>query len=411
MPFLSLTQPNLTNHVVVVPSPRRELAVVSHIQSNMKNRVITIPDSEDDVPSSGTSLRNYSALPRRTSQRLSKLSSSARNPHVIPDSEDDFDDQLDLPSTAAHGTQHASGRVEVVIPVKKNASESPYDSASRSSLSLLSVDGATGNTTPATSIGLAAPESDTKKPRTRVNASDRAQQLRSSTLSSSNPPLKKIRSLAEMPAEVDREATDAALAKVLQMKEYAQPYAKKRKTFGNPPYPQKRMMLGNGKNREMQDAFLTDEELGDSDASPLSSDFDLGSSDSSSSSDSGDDDLRAAMNRGAPSTHLAMSRSRERQDVLMSEDGLSDIQGDASPFYSFGFDLGFQSESDDRPAADGGIGASAPLNFTGHNFTSNNVTGDGDTSDEEPLRYSYREERRARRVSRMPTPNPLSFYS
>lgn len=236
----------------------------------MKKRSITIPDSEDDVQSSGTSLKNASPLPRRTSMRLNRarLTEAFRRKTAIPDSEDDDDDILGLSSPAAPG-KNASEGVKVVIPVKKNESESPSESASRSSIGIPSGDGATGYSTPATSVGAAAAQSDTKQPRARVNASERAQQLRSSAFALRKSARGTKRSVAAFTADdADRNAADATLAHALQMEEYDEPQSKKRKTL-----------------RQSLEEMPTDDELDllPLSASPMSSsELELDSSDSES---------------------------------------------------------------------------------------------------------------------------------
>lgn len=142
---------------------------------------------------------------------------------VIKDSEDEGSETLDLPDLVAN--QYESGSVKVVIPTKKD--ESPMDS-SRSSLGILSADGVTGFNTPATSVSAAA-ETDSNKPRARVNASARAQQLRASRMSRATQRGVK-RSVDETsPEAMDRSDLDAALALALQVGEYDQPRPKKRK--------------------------------------------------------------------------------------------------------------------------------------------------------------------------------------
>lgn len=114
--------------------------------------------------------------------------------------------------------------MKVVIPTKDDASTS--DSA-RSSLGIPSADGTTGCNTPATSVGAAA-DSDTKKPRVRVNASARAQQLRS-TVASRRASQRGIKRPIAAVTDEDQDVSDAALAHSLQMAEYETPPPKKQR--------------------------------------------------------------------------------------------------------------------------------------------------------------------------------------
>lgn len=186
---------------------------------------IIIPDSEDDVQSSSTSLENPPTLRQPVSLRRGGSSlPRSRTTRVIPDSDDDADDDFDEPSPVSKRTRtRASGTLEVVIPAKQD--ETPTDS-SRSSLGITSADGATGVSTPATSIGGAA-ESDDKKPRRRINASERVARLQSNTVTRRTSLRGTKRSAAVM--ETDQEATDEALARALQMKEYGEPRPKKQR--------------------------------------------------------------------------------------------------------------------------------------------------------------------------------------
>ncbi|KAJ5802225.1 DNA repair protein RAD16 [Penicillium pulvis] len=189
----------------------------------MRTRRSIIPDSEDGFLSAaslkGSSpVRQLEPLQARRSSRSKSAMTS-----VIKDSEDEGSDTLDLPDLAAN--QFVSGSVKVVIPTKKD--ESPMAS-SRSSLGILSADGVTGFNTPATSVSAAA-ETDSNKPRARVNASARAQQLRASRMSRATQRGVK-RSVDETsPEAMDRSDLDAALALALQVGEYDQPRPKKRK--------------------------------------------------------------------------------------------------------------------------------------------------------------------------------------
>lgn len=189
----------------------------------MRTRRSIIPDSEDGFLGA-TSLKDSSPV-RQVEPLQVRRSSRSKSAitRVIKDSEDEGSDTLDLPDSAAD--QYEPGSVKVVIPTKKDGS--PIDS-SRSSLGILSADGVTGFNTPATSVSVAA-ETDSNKPRARVNASARAQQLRASRMSRTIQRGVK-RSADEMsPGAMDRSDLDAALALALQVGEYDQPRSKKRK--------------------------------------------------------------------------------------------------------------------------------------------------------------------------------------
>jgi DNA repair protein RAD16 len=159
--------------------------------------------------------------------------------HVIQDSEADEDDYIDRSdSVAPEKLTHET--LSVVIPVK---TESPSDSASRTSIK----NGSTGYSTPATSVGPTTTDTDSKAP-TRVNASQRAKKVQSSTLSlgsskrgtkrsaatltdddASDVPLVKKRATKRFAAAsdaADRNALDAALAHALQVEEYDKPDSK-----------------------------------------------------------------------------------------------------------------------------------------------------------------------------------------
>lgn len=217
------------------------------MRRNLRPRT-TIPDSDDDSQFSETSLRNSSPL-RRSSRsgplRAGGSSLSRSRPRVIPDSEADEDGYVGLSDSAAPDN-FASGSIAVVVPVKN---ESASDSNSRSSLGNLS----TGYSTPATSVGAAVTEPDTKiatKTSARINAADRVKKLQSSALSlgasqrgrkrsaaalaedddASDVPLAHAfkkrtvkRPTGALSVQTDLEASDTALAHTLQMEEYEYP--------------------------------------------------------------------------------------------------------------------------------------------------------------------------------------------
>ncbi|KAJ5218271.1 DNA repair protein RAD16 [Penicillium cinerascens] len=226
---------------------------------------IVIPDSEDDAPHSSTPLKNSSPL--RQPEPLRRGGSSlarSRTSRVIMDSEgEDDDDAFDGPNPVSTRTRtRASGNFEVVIPGTKD--NTPTDS-SRSSLGIFSADGTTGFNTPATSVGAGA-ESDTKntkKPRARVNASERAARLQSNTASRRTSQRGTKRSAAAISVdETDQDTTDAALAHALQIEEYEKPRPKKRRTVFEDVHEQARSLA------ERLDAMppggeLTESELSD----------------------------------------------------------------------------------------------------------------------------------------------------
>ncbi|KAJ5395368.1 uncharacterized protein N7487_009671 [Penicillium crustosum] len=218
------------------------------MRRNLRPRT-TIPDSEDDSQFSETSLRNSSPL--RRSSRSAPLraggSSLSRSRRVIQDSEADEDDDIGLSDSVAPDNP-ASGGIAVVVPMKN---ESPSDSNSQSPLGNPS----TGYSTPATSVGAAVTEPDTKvakKTSARINAADRVKKLQSSALSlgtsqrgrkrsaatlveeddASDVPLAHAfkkrtvkRRTGALSAQPDPEASDTALAHALQMEEYKYPRA------------------------------------------------------------------------------------------------------------------------------------------------------------------------------------------
>ncbi|OQD69551.1 hypothetical protein PENPOL_c002G06438 [Penicillium polonicum] len=218
------------------------------MKRNLRPRT-TIPDSEDDSQFSETSLRNSSPL--RRSSRSGPLraggSSLSRSHRVIQDSEADEDDYIGLSDSVAPDNS-GSGGIAVVVPMKN---ESPSDSNSRSPPGDMS----TGYSTPATSVGAAVTEPDTKiatKTSARINAADRVKRLQSSALSlgtsqrgrkrsaaalaedddASDVPLAHTfkkrtvkRRTGDLSVQPDLEASDTALAHALQMEEYKYPRA------------------------------------------------------------------------------------------------------------------------------------------------------------------------------------------
>lgn len=194
-----------------------------------------VPDSEeDDTLHSGTSWRD-SSPPRRVQRQRKSSRSRTQAARVIQDSDDDGLSGLDQDALNRPVTNNDTTiAVKVVIPSKKDVS--PSDSCGSSGIR--SADGTTACTTPATSIGTPA-ESSIKRARGRVNASDRAQSLRTSTMTrrASLRGQRGLKRSAEAAAlsedEANPETSDAAIAYALQMEEYEQheqPPPKKQKT-------------------------------------------------------------------------------------------------------------------------------------------------------------------------------------
>jgi DNA repair protein RAD16 len=137
------------------------------------------------------------------------------------------------------------GNIAVVVPASNN--DLPSESNSRSS----SEKSSTGCNTPATSV-----EATGAKLPARINASDRANQLRSSKLSLGLFKRGTKRSTATRDEDDGREASDAALAHKLQMEEYGQPQ-KRQKYYWAP--------IGQGQLSSDEDCVAEDDEstLGD----------------------------------------------------------------------------------------------------------------------------------------------------
>lgn len=217
-----------------------------------------LPNIEDDALSSRTSSKDPSPLHHPSSLRQGGSSlSKSRSTRVIQDSEDEVDDNLDVPEIVpTKPKDHASRNIEVVIPVKKDGSPS---ASSRSSLTRgPSVDGTTGFNTPATSVGV-TPDLDIKQPHTRINASERASRLRSSRIAGRNSQRGTKRPATLLSSdEVDSETTDAALAYALQVEEFEQPAPKKQKTVSNSARDRQRPKL-----QELPGLLSSDSELSD----------------------------------------------------------------------------------------------------------------------------------------------------
>lgn len=197
----------------------------------MRTRRSVIPDSQDDLSFLDTSLPNSSQPghpePLPSSQGGGR-SRSTRSTLVIEDSEDDRSSFLnDHDSVAAPNP--ASANIKVVIPTQNGVNNVEATDSSRSSLSGMSPDGATGSTTPATSVSMAT-GTISNNPQKRVNASARAQQLRASRMSRQAPRGTKRTINQVSPEPVADSELDAALARALQEEEYNQPQSKRRKT-------------------------------------------------------------------------------------------------------------------------------------------------------------------------------------
>lgn len=198
----------------------------------MKTRRTVVPDSEDDAMESGPSVRGSSPLRQLESLPQSgpfhSRSRATRTTRTIHAPKNEEDEVVSVPI--------APSKLEVVIPTKDDASIS---NSTRSSLGILSADGATGSSTPATSVGSAG-DSDTKKPRTRVDASARVQHLMAIAAAGRTSQRGKKRSIAGVTDDdrddfvKDRDGSDAALAHALQMAEYeTQPPPKRRAVSRN----------------------------------------------------------------------------------------------------------------------------------------------------------------------------------
>lgn len=259
-----------------------------------------IPDSEDDSLYSGMSLKDYSPSPRPDFvQRGGSPLSQSRASHVIRDSGDEGDGGQNVSGSISKRTRNRTlGNIEVVIPTKKDGS--PSDS-SGSSLGGPSASGTTGFNTPATSVGVTT-ESDIKKPRARVNASERASRLQSSSTSRRTSQRGTKRDLDSFTAWMaDSEETDAALAYATRAVEPDVPAPKKRKTMSSARVFDKQEL------RELLDTDLSESEMSDR-LSSLSSLSGLEYSDLPEGSEASEDEGFAAMERGAPRFHQASNR-------------------------------------------------------------------------------------------------------
>lgn len=172
---------------------------------------------------------NPSSLPRRTSLRLAQSS-----PRSITDRPSDHkanqkNEEHHLESIES---SFVPTSIEVAIPLKK---QSPSCASSSSSSSEdTSGEGRNDYDTPATSVVMTPAESDVNKPRRRVNASARALELRSSSMSLSNTQRGLKRNAAALSPEAPAlETSDEALAQALQMQEYQESFSKRLKIAAN----------------------------------------------------------------------------------------------------------------------------------------------------------------------------------
>ncbi|KAL4919388.1 SNF2 family N-terminal domain-containing protein [Aspergillus aurantiobrunneus] len=167
-----------------------------------------------------------SSFSRRTSLRLAQASTpktenfeSQRN---IADTEDE------LVFSRVSKPRNGARLAEVEVPLKKSA---PRRSASSSVAEDTSADGITEYDTPATSVAVTPIESDIGRPKKRVSASARAQELCSSNMSLGGQKRVKRSSATDTDDYSMPENADAALARNLQLQEYHQTFPKRRKTF------------------------------------------------------------------------------------------------------------------------------------------------------------------------------------
>lgn len=196
----------------------------------MKMRRSIIPDSEDDGSVASTPVRNSSPVQRGKPLLARGSQYKSRTTRVIEDSEDEMD------LTEAPTLPSNQEGVKVVITAQKLSSP---DESSRDG----TTDETTGANTPATSVGIAT-ESD-KKPRARVNATARAEQLRNSAAARRTSsrgvkrPAEDMESGESIRADLDAAVAqafgredvelDAKIALALQREEYERPAPKRTK--------------------------------------------------------------------------------------------------------------------------------------------------------------------------------------
>ncbi|OQE14627.1 hypothetical protein PENSTE_c034G05904 [Penicillium steckii] len=254
-----------------------------------------IPESENDVHPPNeineTSLKGSSRNRSGSRRRGGSSHTNSRTHRVIQDSDEDQDPINSISSISSISPRKtrskAATKIEVVVPGKKI--DSPCDSTASSSRDVQSPDETPGTTTPATSVGAGA-DSEIKIPRTRVNATARAQQIRSSARPTQASQRGTKRSASSM--SVSNTKDDAAIAEALQNEEYmaSVPAAKKQKTT-NQTRPKARRVESWEDGFSDEADLVRSSSLEDSDTPSLVSDFEGDDSDS-------DNDYQAGIRRG-----------------------------------------------------------------------------------------------------------------
>ncbi|KAA8642144.1 DNA repair protein RAD16 [Aspergillus tanneri] len=151
------------------------------------------------APNSSTS------LPRRTSLRLAQSSSISTPAKKVDQTSTNEDSSASIGTVGSHQGNHRSASLEVAIPLKKHT---PHRSPSAST---------------------STEESNIPGPKKRVSASARARELRSSTMSLNPQRRRKTALTVNTASDSASEASDAALARALQIEEYQSLPSKRRK--------------------------------------------------------------------------------------------------------------------------------------------------------------------------------------
>ncbi|RHZ46707.1 DNA repair protein RAD16 [Aspergillus thermomutatus] len=173
---------------------------------------------------SGVPRDKQSSLPRRTSLRLAQSTPRSTTDRPSDHKANQKNEERHLESIES---SFVPTSVEVAIPLKK---QSPSCASSSSSSEDTFGEGRNDYDTPATSVVMTPAESDVNKPRRRVNASARARELRSSTMSLGNTQRGLKRNAAALSPDAPAlETSDEALAQALQMQEYQESFSKRRK--------------------------------------------------------------------------------------------------------------------------------------------------------------------------------------
>lgn len=167
------------------------------------------------------------SLPRRTSLRLAQASSNANdNAGANPQTRNTGANRNGSYTSTLHSSRQLAS-VEVAIPVNKTRLSS-HGSSTPSVVGDTVGDGPNEYNTPATSVAVTPAESDVNTSRKRVSATARARELRSNAMSlSTRRGLK--RASEESPAHNPTDASDADLARFLQIQEYQKPVSKRQK--------------------------------------------------------------------------------------------------------------------------------------------------------------------------------------